>query len=422
MAKLDIFIGSSGETKEFAGYIAELLSELDPEAHIQPWWNGVFAHGDTHIESLLNTVRNTNAAVLVFAEDDQINRRGEPLWVVRDNVLFEYGIFVGSHGRENVTLARLGKPEIPSDLLGMNLMPLQRGNSAEDFKTRNRAEIRRWLERVKRHLHEKSPSPQAYLPQLYKTMLEVLGHSKDELAVKMDQMAADMVSAMAVSLTTDNLGVSDDYVEEIERHHLNDAVSISAYDVTGVGSWVNPRIFRYLAGQTRKYLEANTQKGKWNLLVDSWLGAGITKAIENARSRLQYSWTKFDNPEDFHWDVGTPKLQYSRVLIWTKEELKTPIAESVIAFHEAFNIPLFFIEAPAVKTVRQVAYIVFENQKGVASGFYGKISEQYHTHSFKRDIPGFGNAIQKYRDIIARPDIMFASDARYLLLNGVVTQ
>jgi hypothetical protein len=422
MAKVDIFIGSSTESKEYAQFIQELILEMEPEAKIRPWWSGVFLPGDTHIESLLKVVSKTNAAILVFGEDDKISRRGENIWTARDNVLLEYGIFSASHGRDNVTLARLGDPKMPTDLLGMNLVTLQRCPDAEDFKTRNRAVIRGWVEQVKQNLRDKPLSLQASLPRLYQAMLVVLGWTKrsaDEgLAVKMDYMAAELVSAMAVSFETDNLGVNEALAEQVMRNYLNDAVSLSAYEVTGPASWVNPSIFRYLASQIRKYLWANIREGKWHLQVHSWLGEGIAKAIENARSSpLGASLTIFDNPEEFHWEVGSPKLQYSRVLVWTKEELRHPIGESVIAIHEAFNIPLFFVEAQSEQN-KDVAYLVFEKPEGVASGLYGKKNEQYHTHPFRKDIPSFGNAIQKYRELISRPNIMFAADARHLLINN----
>jgi hypothetical protein len=422
MAKLEIFIGSSSESKKNAQYVQELIMEIEPEAGIRAWWSGVFFPGDTHIESLLKAVPKTNAAILIFAEDDRANKRGEDIWITRDNILVEYGIFAAAHGRDNVALARLGNPSVPSDLSGMNLVSLQKSENAEDFKEHNRAEIRRWIEQIKRNLTNKPPTLQASLPRLYQAMLAVLGwvkNSEPGLATTMDYMAADLVSAMAVSFETDNLGVNKTLTDQVTRNYLSDAVSLSAYEVTGPASWVGPTIYRYLASQIRKYLWANIHEGKWDLRIHPWLGEAINNAIKNATSQLgSRSLTIFDNPDELHWEIGTPKLQYSRVLLWTKGELKHPITESVIAIHEAFNVPLFFVEAKPENKDKDVAYLVFEKSGGFPNGLYGKKTDQYHTNPFRNgEIPGFGNALQKYRELLSRQDIMFAADARYLLLN-----
>ena len=426
MSQLKIFIGSSSETMECAQLIQELLQEIDSGIKVLGWWNdSVFEGGETHIESLFKAISKTNAAILIFAEDDRVEERGVNTWATRDNILLEYGMFAAAHGRRDVMVAKIGDPKMPRDLLGMNVFSIQRCDDSATFKEKNRGQVRKWVEAVKKNQDAKA-APEVMVPRLYQAMLSVFGAARNslpDLAVQMDYMAAELVEAIAVSLKTRNLGVDDDLAESV-KFHLHDCVSISAYEVTGPASWVNPTIFRYLSAQIRQYLWANITGGKWHLRVHGWLGDAINKAIENATLKLKLpgSLTIFDNPRDFHWEVGTPSLQYSRILFWTKEELGHSIAESVIDIHEAFNIPLFFVEAKPQSGDKDLAFIAFEKSNPptllppFAVGRYGLKRFNYKTREIQKGvIPGFGDPLELYRSLLKSDNLMFAKDARELL-------
>jgi hypothetical protein len=291
-------------------------------------------------------------------------------------------------------------------------------------------------------------SPETALPHLSKVLADLvsLTHTQPALAKHLQIMAAELLTAMFVSVRTDNLGVNEDLTERVVRGYLDGAVSISVYETTGPASWVDPKIYRYLAPQIRQYLWRNIdategrtkalpprpvpahpvaaladlraqtwrslKRGRWNLVVASWLGAAMRTAIRNARLRLgSESLTVFDNPSEFHWRVGQPRLQYSRVLFWTLNELEHPIADSVIAIHEAFNIPLFFVEA-AKPHDKDFAYLVFEKKSRAVTGLYGQRKNEYHTQPFDNRIPGLGDALESYKKLLGRKDLMFAVDAR----------
>src|SRR5437764_1010733 len=144
MTHLKIFIGSSSEAMQCAQLIQELLQDIDNEIEVLGWWNEtVFQSGDTHIESLFKAISATNAAILIFAEDDRVERRGVNAWTTRDNILLEYGMFAAAHGRRNVLVAKLGNPTLPSDLSGLNVRFIERCEDSSTFKERNRGEVRR---------------------------------------------------------------------------------------------------------------------------------------------------------------------------------------------------------------------------------------------------------------------------------------
>lgn len=124
-AKLRLFIGSSTEALDYANAIQE---NLDHDADCTVWQQGVFGLSRTVFASLLNSLDNYDCAVFVFAPDDKLTLRGENKLAVRDNVLFELGLFVGRFGVERVFVAIPRNSErlrIISDLAGVVFAPYQ---------------------------------------------------------------------------------------------------------------------------------------------------------------------------------------------------------------------------------------------------------------------------------------------------------
>jgi hypothetical protein len=148
-----VFIGSSKKDMRYARAVARLLASANVTA--LGWWDhSVFPHGKTLIESLELAVRKSNAAILVAGPDDAIQRPGgQTVWQPRDNVIFEYGMFVAMHGRERVALATFhGSAELPSDIGGVLHIQLAPPDESADeatfdaqFDQRNRDEIMAWL-------------------------------------------------------------------------------------------------------------------------------------------------------------------------------------------------------------------------------------------------------------------------------------
>lgn len=113
-----VFIGSSVEGLEIAYAIQQNLTY---DADVTVWDQGVFELSKTTIESLIDIINKTDFGVFVFNKDDITKMRNKSENVVRDNVLFEFGLFIGKLGRERVyfVIPNRTNLHLPSDLLGI---------------------------------------------------------------------------------------------------------------------------------------------------------------------------------------------------------------------------------------------------------------------------------------------------------------
>ncbi|MGY3901273.1 TIR domain-containing protein [Aeromonas lusitana] len=113
-----LFIGSSVEGLGVAYAIQQNLMH-DVEATV--WDQGVFGLSQTSIDSLEQTLAASDFGVFVFSPDDITLMRNEKNKTVRDNVLFEFGLFVGKLGRERVffIIPDGSDTHVPTDLLGV---------------------------------------------------------------------------------------------------------------------------------------------------------------------------------------------------------------------------------------------------------------------------------------------------------------
>lgn len=121
--KPKIFIGSSREGLDIANAIH---ANLTRDAECTVWSNGVFQISGTTIYSLINALRNSDFGMFVFSPDDLTIMRGQQNPVVRDNVIFELGLFIGRLSVERcffITPDHVADLRLPTDLMG--IMPGQ---------------------------------------------------------------------------------------------------------------------------------------------------------------------------------------------------------------------------------------------------------------------------------------------------------
>ncbi len=118
MAKPKLFIGSSVYGLSVARAIK---AELDYDMEVTVWSQGVFKLSHSPLEDLSSELDKSDFASFVFLPEDKLEIRGEERTVVRDNVVFELGLFYGKLGRDRVSflMPRDYDLHLPSDLTGI---------------------------------------------------------------------------------------------------------------------------------------------------------------------------------------------------------------------------------------------------------------------------------------------------------------
>ena len=117
MRKPRIFIASSVESLDVADAINV---NLDHQAEVTVWKNG-FKLSSGSIDSLVEKSNSVDFAIFIFTPDDVATIRDETKLIVRDNVLFELGLFSGTLGKDRCFIVKPRDVDLhfPTDLLGL---------------------------------------------------------------------------------------------------------------------------------------------------------------------------------------------------------------------------------------------------------------------------------------------------------------
>ncbi len=130
--KPKVFVASSVEGLDIA---YPLQVNLQHDADITIWSQGIFSLSVTPLDSITEALNSSDFGVFIFSPDDEAKIRGNVIDSVRDNVLFELGLFIGKLGKRRCFIVMPDNVDlrIPTDLVGVT--PAQYSGS------RDRAEI-----------------------------------------------------------------------------------------------------------------------------------------------------------------------------------------------------------------------------------------------------------------------------------------
>ena len=115
----EVFIGSSSEGLDIAYAVQE---ELEHDANATVWSQGMFQLSSTILDDLLRTLDTTDFGIFVFSADDVLKIRDQHVLSVRDNVIFELGLFIGRLSKERsyfIIPNHDNRLHLPTDLLGI---------------------------------------------------------------------------------------------------------------------------------------------------------------------------------------------------------------------------------------------------------------------------------------------------------------
>lgn len=125
-----VFVGSSSEGRPLAEKVIDSLTQknLSP----LPWFD-FFKNSRPPLQELEHLTLRADAAILVATVDDKAIIRQKHWHQMRDNVLFEYGLFAGTIGRSKcgLILPNVDEFRIPSDFLGVSCFETYDGMSID---------------------------------------------------------------------------------------------------------------------------------------------------------------------------------------------------------------------------------------------------------------------------------------------------
>ena len=141
-----IFIGSSKEGLFVAEHVKQFFN-TDYECVV--WNDDVFKYNKSFLETLLNSASLFDFGFLIFTKDDLALVRDEAFEAARDNVIFEYGLFLGRLGVERAFILAEEGVKIPSDFLGITLAQVATTISAGGIKEVVSDKLDKELEKLK---------------------------------------------------------------------------------------------------------------------------------------------------------------------------------------------------------------------------------------------------------------------------------
>ena len=112
-----IFIGSSAEGLRHVELIKEYLEPIGDCVS----WTTSFSQNRSALDSLVKKTKLTEIAILVATSDDLTLKRDEIKSTPRDNIVFEFGLFIGATGIDRAFLLAEEDAELPSDLEGITV-------------------------------------------------------------------------------------------------------------------------------------------------------------------------------------------------------------------------------------------------------------------------------------------------------------
>ena len=131
-AKPAVFVGSSAESATIANAIHLSLVH---GFRVTPWTAGAFRPGERPLASIERQAGRSDYGIFIFTPDDVVVSRKRRKDAVRDNVLFELGLFIGKLGADNCFVMvpeGWADMKMPSDLMGYQPVQYESGRLATE--------------------------------------------------------------------------------------------------------------------------------------------------------------------------------------------------------------------------------------------------------------------------------------------------
>ena len=243
--KPKLFIASSVEGLEIAEAVNLNLEYVSENT----LWSNAFQLSSITLTTLVERAKASDFGVFVFTPDDQIEIRGNHKSSIRDNVLFELGIFIGSLGVERCYIIKPRDIDlhIPTDLAGVTIADYDSKRSDNDLSSA----LSSACTKIKMAIKSKGVSEQVETSQdtLSKT-------SSKELCGNANAIILSALSNEHESFDTLQIQHADPKVRPHLNQALEDVLNIGYFRFASASRMTKSMTYR-LTAEGRKYaLEA----------------------------------------------------------------------------------------------------------------------------------------------------------------------
>jgi len=144
-----IFIGSSSEGKKIASFVKKTL---EPEFECILWHEDgkIFGINVSYLDSLLKAGSMFDFGILVATQDDTTTSRKRKSATPRDNVIFEFGLFMGRLGKFRTLILQEEGTKLPSDMNGIHISSFTGSKNGMP-----NASLKKQLENIRTHINER---------------------------------------------------------------------------------------------------------------------------------------------------------------------------------------------------------------------------------------------------------------------------
>ena len=148
-----IFIGSSTEGLPTARFVRQ---SLEGDFDCVLWDDGsVFGLNVSYLDSLLKAGSMFDFGILVATKDDKTTSRDKGFDSPRDNVVFEFGLFMGRLGKFRTLILREEGTKLPSDIDGIHTSRYSAGENPAASDS-----LRKEIEIIRTHIRQRSELPE----------------------------------------------------------------------------------------------------------------------------------------------------------------------------------------------------------------------------------------------------------------------
>lgn len=145
--KTRIFIGSSKEGLEIAEYVK---LQLGTKYECYLWTDDIFKFNESFLYTLLKEASLFDFGILVATKDDLSTIRDKSFDTPRDNVIFEFGLFLGRLGPSRAFVIQESGAKLPTDLLGITVPKFEK-----TIPLSNSTSLNNEIERISKTIDEK---------------------------------------------------------------------------------------------------------------------------------------------------------------------------------------------------------------------------------------------------------------------------